>query len=207
MRWKRASFKILIINFIFLFVLSIQVLAQEKSVAISSFKKIVSKAEKFFAVKQKFLAKEEFPDSLTGIVAKIWECDCVKLSFDIKISDSLISPFLGYIYLDLKERNNEKCGNVKIGEDYYGWDNEVDPIKNAESEICYRSFIPEIETYRLNFAYQNNKWVVKGAYNVSQGRSWGRLSRAFGISTPPPHLPLSRPEAIKFNRKWTELFK
>ena len=140
------------------------------------------------------------------------------LSYDIKKTESIVSPFIGFIEIDFTDKSNSSCGNVfyTIGDKktYTGWDTEKGALDNADILKCYDpqirfdgrvelSFVAKI---RFEFAYQNNKWIFKMANVTEYNTPNLPLSSALG-QYPDPVQPLTDKESIEFNAKWLELIK
>jgi hypothetical protein len=186
--------------------------------AIYSFNSIKGKFSNFFKTPQKLIYKQSYSASPTGINVEIIEYDCIEMSYDIQETKSLISPFIAYIDLDLTSISNSSCGNVSytIGDSKTttGWDSEKGALDNADIPSCYKrqmditgSLEPiSRETIRINFAFQNNKWVFKSAVRKKYNIPPLALSNAFGIIIN-PGIQLQDSTSIAYNSKWIELIK
>ncbi|MBL0310031.1 MAG: hypothetical protein IPP77_10235 [Bacteroidetes bacterium] len=140
---------------------------------VQSFNFVVEKFSAFIQTSHKLVYKQAYTNSPTGILVYILEYKGSNLSFDIKRTESIISPFLGYIEIDFEDRSNARCGNVSFSIKNYtkisGWDNEQEAINFDTVMKCYepqldmfnkpeKSFIDRIQ---FVFAYQDGKWIFK----------------------------------------------
>lgn len=212
-RNKKLIFPGIVLALIFsiLFELN-QGLAKNEEGVIKSFENIVARFNLFFKKKQKLVSKQSFPDSPTRIVAEIIEYECGNITYDIEKTKSLLSPFVGYITLNLISLDNSSCGNVEISghPKPYGWKTVDGAITEINNEKCYKFDIiendgkPFVDVVRLNFAYQNKKWIFKGAIRPVYGRPAIANSTTLGVPVGPGIIP-SEPDAIKINKKWLDL--
>lgn len=199
---------------LFFFVLSIQ--AQEQKQALDSFNQIVDKFNVFFKIPQKLICKQTFPDSPTGVVVVIMEYHGKNLSYDIKKTESLVSPLIGFIEIDFTDKSNASCGNVFYTisgkKTFVGWDTEKGAIDNSNISKCYdpqirfdgRVELSFVDKVRFEFSYQNSKWVFKTANRTEYNTPTLAISGALGLY-PDPNQPLIDKESIEFNAKWMDL--
>lgn len=121
-----CSLPICIILSLTLFLTTSKVLGQEEQEAISSFEKRVDQFEKWFSAKPKVIFKESatvdpqtrLKSSPTGYIFYYQRFDAYKISYDVRKSDSLISPYMGYITLNYLETNSKRCGDFEFGSQY-----------------------------------------------------------------------------------------
>ena len=209
-----------IITALFFFALCSQAQAQsqEQKQAIDSFDLIVNKFSTFFKSPQKLINKQAFSKSPSGVSVHVLEYSGTNLSYDIKKTESIISPFTAFIEIDVSPKSNNSCGNVFfiVGEKKYktitGWDTEKGALDNSDTLKCYEPqlffgrVMPSI-AYRVKFefAYQNNKWVFKAVTNQQDNnKAESTISGALGLYYEPIQ-PLTNKESNEFNAKWIAL--
>lgn len=176
-----------------------------------SFKKKVEHFKEFFSKMPKALSDQPFSKSPSGSVFSFYKYKMIDLSFDVQKSDSLISPFIGYIYLTYEEWDNKKCGDVSVSYPgsretvYYGY-STVSKAKNSDKSECYQrskltgeSLRPQ-EKIKFIFAYQENRWVFKDVIRVKYNTPDIIISTALGHPVEPGRY---REE----NKFWEELVK
>jgi hypothetical protein len=151
-------------------------IAQKKQDAMSSFKKRVAIFEKFFKSKPILLEKEAFDSSPTGFIffySRFEECG---ISYDIKKTDSLISPFMGYISVNYKGVVSKNCGDVKsYGDKFFS---TIEAVRNNKyNESCYTE--EKRPPVKFVFAYQNSKWVFKDVLDTYDNEPAPRLVTVF----------------------------
>lgn len=201
---------------VFLLFNALNLQAQDQKQALDSFNSIVNKFSDFIKSPQKLIYKQTFSKSPSGFVVEILEYSGSNLSYDIKKTESIVSPFVGFIEIDFISKNNSACGNVSYTLTKYkhcvGWDTEKGALDNAISPKCYEPQIdvtgkPEssfVDRVRFTFAYQNNNWVFKSVDRPNYGNSELAISGALGLY-PDPVLPLTNKESREFNEKWLTL--
>jgi hypothetical protein len=185
------------------------VFAQEEQEAISSFEKQVQKYEKFFSSKPKVLFKQsysfdkktlsvlsELKSSPTGYVFHYKRFDDYTISYDVRKTDSLVSPYMGYITVNYLETVSTKCGDFEIKshlkedpDEYFFTTLELARQKR-DDESCYRPFQVGGKEIRRSakfiFAFQKKQWVYKDVvdaknepnvvfYNAFGNPIYGRL--------------------------------
>jgi hypothetical protein len=176
-----------------------------------SFKKKVEHFKEFFSKMPKALSAQPFPKSPSGSVFSFYKYRMVDLSFDVQKSDSLISPFIGYIYLTYEEWDNNKCGDVSVSypvsrETVYCGYSTDSKAKNNDNSECYqrskltgKSLRPE-EEIKFIFAYQENRWVFKDVIRVEYNIPDIVISTALG-------KPVGPGRYREENKFWEELVK
>jgi hypothetical protein len=167
------SKKIIFITLCFFIFLGVtKAYAQDEKV-LSLFEKKVANFEKFFSSNPKLLEKQSYSESPTGYIYFYQRFDDYKISYDVKKSDSIVSPYMGYIILSYIETNSQNCGDLKgfgsrEGTDkYFTTEELVRSIKNDKS--CYRPLIVgRVKVERISkfiFAFQKKQWVYIDVIN------------------------------------------
>jgi len=87
--------------------------AQEDKKAMSLFEKRVNKFEKFFSSNPQLLEKQSYPESPTGYIFFYNRFDDYRISYHIRKSDLLVSPYMGYITVEYLETTSKKYGDFK----------------------------------------------------------------------------------------------
>ena len=84
----------------------------EQAQVISQFEKKVELFEQFFQAAPKVIEQQEYSKSPSGYIYFYNQYKFRELSYDIKKTSSLISPYTGYIDLGYIKDNSAKCGDV-----------------------------------------------------------------------------------------------
>lgn len=84
--------------------------------------------------------------------------DHINISYDIKKSDSLISPYIGIINI----KNTYKTFYPLVSNDIFK------TKEDAINATLYKLSDGDI-IYTYTYAYQNNKWILKNSYNSYDG--------------------------------------
>lgn len=180
--YKRKKIIFVILCFsIFLSV--VKAIAQEEAEVILLFEKQVDKFEKFFSSKPKVLFKESYSfekdpiigrklkSSPTGYVFYYERFDAYTISYDVRKTDSLVSPYMGYITVNYLETTSKKCGDFEASK----WELKEEADKyfttlelarqKRDDESCYKPFRvggTEIKrSAKFIFAFQKKQWVYK----------------------------------------------
>jgi hypothetical protein len=136
--------------------------------ALSLFKAKSEQFQRFLALTPVFLSNQDFSKSPTGEIYYHVRIKLLESSFDVQRSDSLVSPFIGYLNLVYEEEDTTSCGDVVItypamrSRDVYGYTTYEKAMAYAHD--CFqRRRNPPVEDMRLTFAYQDGRWVFKDA--------------------------------------------
>jgi hypothetical protein len=150
-------------------------MAQTQKEVISSFEKQVEKFEKFFSSKSKVLFKESYKSSPTGHIFYYERFYPYTMSYDVRKTDSLVSPYMGYITVNYLETESTKCGNFEI-KSYLKDDPERYVFTTLElarqkrdDDSCYKPFQVGGKEFKRSakfiFAFQKKQWVYKDVVN------------------------------------------
>ncbi len=150
-------------------------IAQDQKEVISLFEKRVKIFTEFFLNQPKLLDKTSYKDTPTGYVFYYRRFDECKISYDVRKTDSLISPYMGYITLTWSPSDSRNCGDFKSRYSDPLFTNIELARKNKDNESCYKPS-PNKITATVIFAFQENKWIYKGV----QGQAKNVLYTAFG---------------------------
>ena len=158
-------------------------LAQKDEVVKSLFEKRVKTFQSFFSSKPKLLWKQLYlmgdrkstPTGDAFIYLSFRDC---KISYDVRRTNSLASPYIGYITVQYSYSDSSKCGDFK-DEDVMSGNKVV--LKGRtyfttlelarqkrDDESCYEKE-GEGET-RFSFAFQNNQWVFKDILDTRRNK-------------------------------------
>lgn len=167
--YKRKKI-IFVILWFSIFLSVVKAIAQEEAAVISLFQKRVDTFEKFFSSKPKFLQKLSHID--IGTVHKgpryvflYKRFDDYEISYDIRKSDSLVSPYVGYITVDCRVSESSKCGDfVSSGE--HSFTTLDNARQKRDDESCYKKVNVGLG-FRFIFVFQKQKWVFKEARTTS----------------------------------------
>lgn len=168
------------------------------------FKAKVEQFQRFLAQEPQILSKQDFPRSLTGQIYYHIRVKLLESGFDVRRSDSLVSPFTGYLYLTYEEEDTSECGDMVIdhglaGRRVYGYTTYEKAM--ARIHDCFqRSRISPVENVRLTFAYQDGRWVFKDAIRTKYNNKALLLLAAFGRPEPNHYR-------VADNQAWEALVK
>src|SRR5882724_329578 len=78
--------------------------------ALALFKAKTEQFQRFLAQEPLFLTKEDVSKSATGVLYYHVRIKLLKSALDVQRSDSLVSPFMGYLDLTYEKETNQSCG-------------------------------------------------------------------------------------------------
>jgi len=208
--YKKTRAALLTAVFFILCIAAPEVRAGNESTVAKSFETVVAKFRLFFKANRKAIAKEHFPDSPTKVIAWIEEYECKGIEYDIRRTDSLVSPYIGYVTLQVITRTNKSCGRLRVAGERWGWDNVKQAIERANDKSCYHFYPsdnnPMLDVVQFQFAYQDGKWVfqrvVRPVYRTPERLISSMLGKRFE-----PNLPITESDALKITDQWLYLIK
>jgi hypothetical protein len=116
----------------------------EQEQALKSFQKLVDRFSAFFLTKQYLVYKFRSSSTKTGVLVQAIQYSLSKkISYDVEKTQSLVSPFIGHMSLELSNKTNATCGtipslNICGKKTFYGWDNTDDAVRNITKDSCYK---------------------------------------------------------------------
>lgn len=120
------------------------------------------------------LTSQDYPASASGLIYYKLQFEELDLSYDVQKTNSLVSPYIGYIMLKLRVTSNEKSGDVKGYNDNIGFVDSTNAKQSNNFESCSdRTYdinqwcVGEI---KINYSYQNNKWIFKSIDTETENR-------------------------------------
>jgi hypothetical protein len=175
-----------IMTILVMLILTIGSFAQD-DIVLSSFEKITTKFEKFFANSNDVVDKQDFPKSPTSYTFSLHRFYPATIAYDVKKTESLVSPYTAYIELKCLKSSNHSDGDIRFYYDVkikqlvlYSEDmilnteekesmNSMQGFGCANEENALKLKInednKELEKITFMFAYQNKKWVLKNILN------------------------------------------
>jgi hypothetical protein len=173
---------------------------------LKSFQSLVAGYTAFFSSSQKLLHIHRSSESPSGKLAAISQYIGKDLSYDVKKTDSLVSPFSAYIQLSLSSTRNSSCGTVTAYQQQVGWPDAAGALAHADSTTCFKPLFSDQEYWdrvRFQYSYQDDKWVLMQIVRLEFGTPEHAISAAIG--RPGTSGPALRdPEAMAFNKPWAD---
>jgi hypothetical protein len=201
---------------------SVQPTVSEEARALKNFERIVDDFSKYFATNPKFVSKEADSERYSFYTAKIiytiHQQVLKNVSFDVRKTDSLVSPFAGYIDVEFIRKNNVNCGDVffrssppgPVGSPTgpIGYSNIHIALNRANEDSCFKSLTSTTDRYE--FAYQNSRWVLKSIKSIRDKRISQNdfMTAVLGIKESAYNFKfITEPAGLDFNKKWFVLVK
>ena len=169
--------KILALGLVCLFLTFLS--ASEKDV-LSSFESIISKLDEFVSASPvALISREQERFSPSGKINYLLKFEIVGLAYDIQKTNSLVTPYTGYIVVSLKVQSNAKYGDVKYGDVRsksfepdkkveYNWGfqyaEDAEKVKKFDSCTIRSKYLEDPRCsgdVKLLYVYQGGKWVFK----------------------------------------------
>jgi len=201
-----VKWKVLILLFAVLLIFVNSGFAQpsQEERALKAFKPIVNRFTQFLKTNPELVGKHVEAASPTGVSYAIRQYIMEdNISYNIEKTNSIVSPFIGYIEATVTRMDNDSCGNICTKNGCFGRDNITDAINSAEKK-CERWSAVNSLVIKFIFAYQDNGWIFKDV-KLESGHSVTILLQA--LSKPSDNPPITEPEGISYNRKWANLVK
>jgi len=183
---------------------------QYQDAVLQSFQPIVKKFTDFFAKNPRLLSKVSPPKDLNVKAYSTAHFFLRQVYYDILKTNSIVTPYSGFIDIDTDISDNKDCGNVAFNnKDKDGWANIDEAINNDENKPCFISRTRDSGPirHRFNFQYQarDKKWVMTNI-TYQDGKINGRFMVLLGFAS--PWFPvMDEPRAQAFNKDWFNLFK
>jgi hypothetical protein len=168
--------------------------------AMALFKAKVEQFQRFLSQDPVILLKQDFPRSPTGVTYYHLRVKLLESGFDVQRSDSLVSPFIGYLYLTYNEEMTTSCGDmIGVTRESIGYTTYEKAMAHAPD--CFqRGSSSSPQTVRMHFAYQDRRWVLKDARHTEDNHQATWLLAALGLTAPPYHRVVD-------NQAWEALIK
>ena len=141
------------------YAISVYLSEKDEKIAVKTFIAKTNKISKFMSSNQSILFVADHPNSPTGNAYSYTSIALLNSKVNVIRTDSLITPFLGYLIIHYKIQNNNECGDINKE---YGYSTYSGALAYKGKCLSYY-FIRET---KLVFAYQNNKWVFKDAIQL-----------------------------------------
>lgn len=183
---------------------------QCQDAVLGSFQPIVKKFTDFFAKNPKLLSKVSPPKDRNAKAYSTTHFFLRQVYYDILKTNSIVTPYSGFIDVDTDVSDNKDCGNVTFNnKDKDGWANIDEAINNDENKSCFISRTSDSGPvrHRFNFQYQARakKWAITNI-TYQDGKINGRFMVLLGFVS--PWFPvMDEPRAQEFNKDWSDLFK
>lgn len=194
---------------------TIEPASQDKKV-LKSFQCVVDEFATFFKTNPKFVAKHNALISYRGpkeiersMVYIVRQYMFQEIAFDVRKTDSLVSPYTGFVDLIVDEKSNRACGDVKLRETtmFLGFLNIDDALAKGDDAICMKIDKPHTKE-RFEFAYQSNRWILKNIRFSYKDEMLTNdlLAAVFGMRED-GYLLLTEPNGLSYNQKLYNFIK
>jgi len=151
--------------------------------------------------------KQDFTHSPTGKSYSHVRLKLLDSGFDVQRTNSLVSPFIGYISLTCVAENTDKCGDIviyskggpeKVQRDLYGYSTREKAI--ARVRDCLKPTNTPPGVVHFTFIYQDGRWVFKDVIRTDYNKRDTFFLAALGRAEPPYHR-------VPDNQAWEALIE
>lgn len=176
---------------------------------VPQFEKQVAAVESFFEKPQMMLLTNSgggAGDSI-GKYSYLAKYSGSGVKYDVRKTDSLVSPFTGQISVTVQWSTNSACGSIPFLRTHIGWRTEAEAAASADNDRCFLPRPPYVATF--NYAFQKGKWVFKsvtGRYLDEQVDKRQPLLTATLGAPADSFLPVTTEEGKAFNASWQRAF-
>lgn len=167
----------------------------------------VSLIEAFFATPQKMLLTNSGSDG-SGKYSYLARYTGAGVKYDVRKTDSLVSPLTGQISVTMKADTNEQCGNRPFLQTHIGWRNEGEAIASSTREDCFGGRRPSFEA-TFTYAFQKGKWVFKSVTGRYLDEQTGKVEPLLTATLGAPaanFVPVTTDEGKAYNSSWQKAF-
>lgn len=168
---------------------------------VKAMEKITTKFAAFFKSPRKLLRKESYKNAPLYFIVEI---SASGFAFDVRKTDSLVSPYVGYVNLSVDSRSNGSCGNVAGYNEMVGWRLLDDATQAKDREECFKYDIsgrPDPREVRIDFSYQHDTWVLKRTTRVKYSVDEFPISTVLGVASDPSRNETDL-DVKTFNQAW-----
>lgn len=173
---------------------------------LKSFQAIVSRYKSFFSKGEKLVYGQVYSGSPSGRVVYVVEYTGKDLSYDVRKTESLVSPFAAYIELSLQSMKNGSCGTVPGYKKMDGWSDVAGAMAHANSAQCFKPLLDNEEYWdqvRFRYAYQDDKWTLVEVIRTQYAKPELAVSAAIGVPAA-PGITLTDAQSVSFNKAWVD---
>ena len=149
-----------ILSFCFVGLLQYSVYAasKEDKTAVKSFTQKANKIYNFMKTKPLIVSVSPHSISSSGVAYQLNQSEVLDSSINVEGTNSLTTPYLGYITLTYRLEFNETCGDLPDKKGYSTYAKAV-----ADKNNCFQKTESQIRKVKITFAYQYNRWIFKDA--------------------------------------------
>lgn len=173
---------------------------------LKTFQAIVGGYKSFFSKSEKLVYGQAYSDSPSGRLVYVIEYAGKDLAYDVRKTDSLVSPFTAYVQLSLRSMDNGSCGTVPGFRKMAGWPDVAGALAQANSPQCFKPLIDGEEFWdqvRFQYAYQDDKWTLVQVLRTQYAKPELAVSAAIGVPAA-PGITLADAQAVAFNKAWID---
>ncbi len=177
--------KTLLLNFILLIFIQ-TIFSQDDATVLNSFKVKIKEIDSTLSAKPIVLFSQNRNESSTGKSYYLVKIEKIDIKYDIQKTNSLVTPYTGFVTLTIKVSDNQNLGDVEGPKKKLGFS---DPEKAKEVQTfnsCCSAELSEDKWCKGNvkatFDYQEGNWVYKSidtevAQRILNGTTRGDISR------------------------------
>lgn len=137
----------------------------------ASFDIRVAKLQSFLKPYPVYIDKQKYSKSPTGFIYIPSRFLNIDIKYDIEKTNSVVTPFIGVIFLNFDEFHSPLCGDIDIefyingqGNQSLAFTNDQDAIHSKDKVECYKH--ARSVKLAIKFAYQDGKWIYKEVINT-----------------------------------------
>jgi hypothetical protein len=142
--------------------------------AVPQFKAIVSRLERFFQSSPFLYDVTSYDESPTGLLILGYRIGAGSIRFDVKKTDSLVTPILGTVSFDLSVESSRQCGVVEFGYPQKNSERGAASMDEAqgfaERQECWKSsrYFDGCPV-QITYGYSESKWEFRAINSEPTG--------------------------------------
>jgi hypothetical protein len=132
--------------------------SKEDKTAVRSFTQKANRIYNFMGTKPLIVGVSTDSISPSGVAYKLSQAEVLDSSMNVERTNSLITPYLGYLTITYRLEFNKTCGDLPDKKGYSTYAKAV-----ADKNNCFQTTESQIRKAKITFAYQSNRWIFKDA--------------------------------------------
>lgn len=131
--------------------------------SVPQFKAIIGRLEKFLQTAPLLYDVQSYPDSHTGLLIYGYRFRVGPLGYDIKKTDSLVTPILGTVSFDVSVDSSKKCGVIQIPRSSDSGAATLEEAQTiASKDECWKqNDVLDNCSMLVTYGYSDSRWELR----------------------------------------------
>lgn len=138
--------------------------------AVPQFKAIVGRLERFLQAKPLIYDVQLYSESPTGLLIFPYRYQTRLFRYDVKKTDSLVTPIVGTVTFDVSVLSPQKCGSIPIPHNSNHGAATLEEAQNLVTrKECWKSVAPDVCSMLVTYGYAESKWDFRAITSEPSG--------------------------------------